>query len=989
MLPDPTHLSVATSKGWVKKQRSRRRRLQLAAALIEADNPDIDRRITFLIHNDPRATDLLAHLTKLIKYAKDSVIFRDSTINCQEYERPVYTYRLSTQRELSRGYLNLQQDCDLEDASLTQEQQAEDFESSDAGKNSYEHISFSFDQFGSPVLNVLEQAPSIEVAAQNYAEQEQQKALQPPQEKDTRAQRLLERIHELNTAVHTSPAQDISFSSTEDASISKDHTHDSADLSAPEKIEPEEAVSEREEERSYKNHVDGLGIRDHEPRHDLISFRERVLNRKSQVSPSEAPHHRDTESIVPVDDDKALLEESLNNDTQNLLHGSEMTTRQLNSMAKGASHFDASSLPESHGNNDTGDYESQKKSPFKLTTLLFQKKEKPSRLLIPAVSRLNHEINRTPILDDLSPIPDSYETANLPFMDNILPAEGEMMGVSLQSPSIPTSLTKLNSNEEPPTSAETLKPPVVSALPLAEANSSYMTYADETSPANQTYLSERDALPLRRHSWAPTYVCIPAPLQDIGVQTSEDTFYVPQGAFKLEHGSILPTLTRSGDSYGPIQVPLGLGRRALYPSTALFRNVLVTRDYDKEGWGWDRYTNSAEYFQGIHADDDDSDDELPLMDVRIHRREKHLAQKRVSREKKRQRRARAERRRLRALAREKGKPASAYGVTEESSDENLSDASSDYEISSDETDPEVPWKDDLRPAGKLYGKSLMGTAEAEKTQRENEIRFYGQLPKEDAHEQHPFHNDTRERMRRIFGEQAMLQAGMGENSLHREDSHATASRLKDLASLIDQDVPEHTRQATPEQMRAMEAVKEHELDEHVADAWKDDSSEDEAASEALSIAHKPQRRSRASNWPRWMEKNEDDVPLSELHPSSSPPSEDDTLPLASKHPQAEVIAEKEAIIRRLEEENRQVRMLLQMRTSVPPMPLQPWMMPMGGMMPPPSASMGGSAFLEQSPFVPALPPAPGKPSEFDPSLTTHEDQHGILGWLSERDVPDT
>ncbi|WFD22646.1 hypothetical protein MEQU1_001320 [Malassezia equina] len=741
---------------------------------------------------------------------------------------------LNEERFLSKGsFVFLTKDCDLENVSQTQEQQAEDFESSDAGKNSYEHISFSFDQFGSPVLNVLEQAPSIEVAAQNYAEQEQQRALQPPQEKDTRAERLLERIHELNTAVHTSPAQDISFSSTEDASISKDHTHNSADLSAPDKIEPDEAVSEHEKECSYENHVDGLGIRDHEPRHDLISFRERVLNRKSQVSPSEAPHHRDTESIVPVDDDKALLEESLNNDTQNLLHGSEMTTRQLNSMAKGASHFDASSLPESHGNSDT------------------------------------------------------------------------------------------------------------------------------------------------------------APLQDIGVQTSEDTFYVPQGAFKLEHGSILPTLTRSGDSYGPIQVPLGLGRRALYPSTALFRNVLVTRDYDKEGWGWDRYTNSTEYFQGIHADDDDSDDELPLMDVRIHRREKHLAQKRVSREKKRQRRARAERRRLRALAREKGKPASAYGVTEESSDENLSDASSDYEISSDETDPEVPWKDDLRPAGKLYGKSLMGTVEAEKTQRENEIRFYGQLSKEDAHEQHPFHNDTRERMRRIFGEQAMLQAGMGEHSLHREDSHATASRLKDLASLIGQDVPEHTGQVTPEQMRAMEAVKEHELDEHIADAWKDDSSEDEAASEALSTIHMPQRRSRASNWPRWMVKNEDDVPLSKLRPPSSRPSEDDILPLASEHPQAEVIAEKEAIIRRLEEENRQVRMLLQMRTAVPPMPLQPWMMPIGGMMPPPSASMGGSAFLEQSPFVPTLPPAPGKPSEFDPSLTTHEDQHGILGWLSERDVPDT
>ena len=88
-LLDPTQMSTAMSKGWNRMQKIRRRRLQLAAALIEADNLDIDKRITFLIQNDPRATDLLAHLTKLLRYANDSVIFRDTFSKSQEYERPL------------------------------------------------------------------------------------------------------------------------------------------------------------------------------------------------------------------------------------------------------------------------------------------------------------------------------------------------------------------------------------------------------------------------------------------------------------------------------------------------------------------------------------------------------------------------------------------------------------------------------------------------------------------------------------------------------------------------------------------------------------------------------------------------------------------------------------------------------------------------------------------------------------------------------------
>lgn len=985
-LLDPTQMSTAMSKGWNRMQKIRRRRLQLAAALIEADNLDIDKRITFLIQNDPRATDLLAHLTKLLRYANDSVIFRDTFSKSQEYERPVYTYRPSTQRELSRGYLHLQQDCELEDMSQPLDDQAQptnDTEVSDTGKNKYEQISFSLDDFGSPVLNVLDQAPSIEVAAQAHAEQEQKKNLYHSKESESRSKRLLDRIHNLNTVVHSSPAPDISFSSTEDMSISQDKSYESHARDIPSVLEEGNAGSkelEYECSSCAEESMEGLGILNHQPRSDLQSFRERVMKSKPQKGLSDISEQRATETPSSFNDAETLLEHPFNNDTQKTLQGSEISTKQLNAMAKGYSHLRSSHIlgipPHTH-NVD----ESLVKPSFKPTSSIFTKKENLSRLLIPAVSRRKHERNYTPILDGLSPIPDSYDPTLQNISNNIISTEGEMLGVSLQSPSMPQLHTNTASMNEPPITTATDKPPRIHPVSVAEPNSSYITYEDDPTPANQSLLSERDIPVRRRQSWAPSYICVPAPLQDLQVQTTGDTFYVPQGAFKLDHGIILPTLSCKGDSYGPIQVPLGMGRRVLYPSTALFRNVLVTRDHEQEGWGWDRYTSSAKYFEGAHADDDDSDDDLPLMDVRIHRRENHIIEKRITREKKRQRRARAERQRLRALAREKGKAASVYGVTEESSEGELSDASSDYDISSDETDPELPWVDDLRPAGKLYGKSLMCAVEAEKMQRDSKIRFYGQVSKNDVDGQHPFQNDTRERMRRIFGDQSRFQEEM--------EGHAEQEtfRLKDLVDSLDRDTPDQTEQLTPEELRAQEVIKEHDMDEHVADAWKGESSDDDAASVDLAKTYKPRRRPRASNWPRWMDKSEDDVPLSELHFNSAPASDDDNLPLASQHPHAEIIAEKEAIIRRLEEENKHVRMMLQLRTSMPPMPLQPWMMPINGMVPQPNASMEPHVFDEPSSFLQPLPHKPNGLAE--PPVMTHENQQGVLGWLSERETPDS
>lgn len=973
---DPKHSSAFASKEWAKMQRTRRRRLQLAAALIEADNADIDKRIEFVARHDPKATDLLAYLTKLVKYAKNSVIFREPSIKEQEHERPVYTYRLSTQRELSRGYLNLQQEYDMPDESQSQENPDQSATRSEAEKSECDKISLSLDLFGSPILNVLQQTQSIELAAQAYVEQEKKRSEEPSSKgNENRSQRLLERIQKLNVAVHSSPAHDISFSSSENTSMSQDESQVSRRSIVPKISEADDSMDALPENDALTStaDTDGLGIHTPNARPDLQSFRERVMNRDSQSELTRVPEIVPAESLPSKEETEASLVP-----LQKPPHGSEMSTKQLSSLVHGTA-FDDAHLPPSFDKKEADVYRSLVKLSSEGTDAALGRK-KLSKLLIPAISRRVYEITHTPILDDLSPVLDIHHPTIPPLIDHVAPNEAEMMGISLQSPVVPSSQSPLGNIEEPPPTSSTLKPCMTSSLSLTEAHSSYMTYVDDPPPSNQTSLTERDTHVRRRHSWLPSYVCVPPPLQELPVKTQGDTFYVPRGAFSFRHGVVLPTLSSKGDAYGPIQVPLGIGRRVLYPSTALFRNVLVTRDYEQEGWGWDRYTSSAKYFDGINADDDDSDDELPLMDVRIHHRESYLMQKRMSREKKRQRRARLERRRLRALAREKGKPASVYGVTEESTEGELSDTVSDDGFSTDETDPDLPWVDDLRPPGKLYGKSLMGTAAEEKKQREREIRFYGQVLAEEAQGQHPFHNDTKDRMRRLFGAQPLLQEESRQDSSDLPDQ---AQRRKstelcgadDMAHLFQPDDSDPMAHLTPEQRRTMQDLEAHELDEHVADAWKDESADEEPTPTDMGSRLKSQRVSRASTIPRWLDKSEEDVPLAEL--LGAPTQDGDARALTTMPPNADLLAEKEATIRRLEEENRQVRMLLQMHTSMPPMPMQPWMLPIGGMMPPPSAPMTGSVLAPHHTFAPM-------PSDPEDTPLLQEDQQGVVNWLSER-----
>ena len=106
------HLEASSSDGQYtkpskKEQRKLRRRRQLAAALIEADNDDIERRVNYLTQYDAASSDIPA-LLSIAKFATQSVMLSAAaTDRTQENDRPVYTYPLNTMQELSRKFLGL------------------------------------------------------------------------------------------------------------------------------------------------------------------------------------------------------------------------------------------------------------------------------------------------------------------------------------------------------------------------------------------------------------------------------------------------------------------------------------------------------------------------------------------------------------------------------------------------------------------------------------------------------------------------------------------------------------------------------------------------------------------------------------------------------------------------------------------------------------------------------------------------------------------
>ncbi|WFD34103.1 hypothetical protein MCUN1_000935 [Malassezia cuniculi] len=414
----------------------------------------------------------------------------------------------------------------------------------------------------------------------------------------------------------------------------------------------------------------------------------------------------------------------------------------------------------------------------------------------------------------------------------------------------------------------------------------------------------------------PIYV--PAPLENTAFQYRTDEiwkstrFFVPHGAFKSEGGIIVPHAealpsaeegTKQGPllDIGPVSVPVQIGRRVLYPSTALFRNVLARHSDEHEGWGWEKYTSAAAFFGSLVADDSDSDDDEPLMEVRIHAREQRIAA----------------RRRARALARERRMNRDAAAGSESES----GDASADADM----TDPDAPWRDDLRPVGRLYGTNLIDIATLQDKERKALVRFYGQTNLDGGESLGLY--DTRERMEQAFGRQTHwhneMVARLQRDAMQTEDpelAEKSIAQLKELAAQVAAQTrvePEPLVQASsPPQrrktrirrpVRNRETTHGH-IDEEIEE-WREDAVDYESSEES--------------------QVSEDDVPLAMLHQDS----DDEDKPLGMLHPQAAIIAEQAALIRQLMAENQQQRMSLGMfglaaPSYLPPqMPVPPWMQP--------------------------------------------------------------
>ncbi|KAN0064297.1 hypothetical protein ACQY0O_002488 [Thecaphora frezii] len=272
----------------------------------------------------------------------------------------------------------------------------------------------------------------------------------------------------------------------------------------------------------------------------------------------------------------------------------------------------------------------------------------------------------------------------------------------------------------------------------------------------------------------------------------------------------------------PAAAPRGIGRRAAAPTTALFRNQLVQNEDEKEGWGWELGTRADETTldRAIGTGGaSDSDEEVPLADLKKRGRAAKRAAKKLAKAKRKRKQARRERRAKREQAAREGRPLEDFGVGELSPDEDL-DLSSTTTASSEESeyesddfgwdsDDERRWIDESKPAGKLYGKSLLDIAEERNQQRKTKARFYGQTQLEEEEQgaagllapgggddaasvapsvarsfrDNPLgYNDTRERMEAAFGTDTLWAREMAKRREDeaREKEEAEIRRLAEI-----------------------------------------------------------------------------------------------------------------------------------------------------------------------------------------------------------------
>lgn len=961
-----------------KEQRRRKRRMQLAAALVEADNDEIQRRVAFLASMDPKAKDRPTQVSLVPKYANQSVLFHEALAGYTQQTRPVYVHAPQSMRELTRSYLGMgaqwigddSQEMHMIDDSTAQRG---DMASVESVAQNLLQLQLSPKQLGSPFVAWQPPEPQPPQEAPPEAPELERSALRSSSSMPSLTEAAKEQrddVPDVSMDTTQASAQDLTRSALmlqrirKSRVISESKSVGDADLSEDMDEPPAEPAEASQvlEEPSVDAEPEPLQLV--EPTPDLLGFRARVLKPRTERRRSSRRH-----SLVVSGwpEESALAESALETPTPEAPapepsvpqeSHSDMTTRQLQRLLQGKGDADSQ-----HGTSDAG--HSANSAPLEnlapmlarretarandLTSAKWTKRKSGLRALFPFERRKPPKTRANESTDKpMIQLDTGDESIGAPQWRGMI-EDSPVMERPRGSSAVQFASTAQTYGDEDLIGVS-LKTPVVDNDRPDEAWAQ-----PEAPPAHDASYEPAPVEPAGPPTKGLTYICIPAPLEYTPREFPATPFYVPHGAFYVDdRGVVLPRNKTQDEAhfeldFGPVQVPEGIGRRVLYPTTALFRNALVSRDDDHEGWGFERYTNALAYFKpSLYADDDDSDDEVPLMDVRIQTREEHLARRRVHRERVRRKRAHLERRRLRELAKRQGKRASVFGIEEESSEYESDSASTDWSgFSSDETDPEEPWKDDRRPAGKLYGKSLMGLAGEQDVQRRNKVRFYGQV-NPDRHSAPPeglggFHNDTRERMAKVFGPHPRWMTDLARREEKNQQEQYDALKVGGTPQLDAQEttdllmepgVQEGIIYPSVHDAEEAEALAAEAADDAAVAAWQDSSDDD-----------LPKEKPRFDkSRPRWEAREEDDVPLNRLRRRSTAADanslageSDDEQPLGNRHRQAAIIAENQALIKQLLEENRQVRMSLQMLTSMPyaaGMPFAPpWM--------PPTRSSGG------------------------------------------------
>lgn len=215
-------------------------------------------------------------------------------------------------------------------------------------------------------------------------------------------------------------------------------------------------------------------------------------------------------------------------------------------------------------------------------------------------------------------------------------------------------------------------------------------------------------------------------LQVHGASGPRPYFNTPKADGKQKHDAAVSEFLQSNYALRylavPVSAPKGIGRRAAVPTTALFRNQLVKHEEEREGWGWEIGSAIGDQLSVVETEDS----EEPLQ-AKITRAEKRR-EKKLNKEKRKRKAARRERREKREKAIREGKGYAQVGVAEESPNEDLdlSDTSeSESETNSEDewnSEDEKRWIDHSKPAGKLFGKSLLDVASERQNERKSKSR---------------------------------------------------------------------------------------------------------------------------------------------------------------------------------------------------------------------------------------------------------------------------